>query len=347
MPLRAGTPTSVSERVFLLKSLLRADAFVGRYMPFFVISSVLLGFLFPEPFAFLEHLTIGLFAFMTFANSLGGGFRDLWRVFHQPLPVVTVLVLLHIVMPLIALGLGNLLFPDAPLFTIGLVLEYAIPTAVASLIWTGMGGGNTTLCLSLVLLDTICAPVVIPVTMQVLVGSVVEMDTASMMRDMLLMIALPALAAMTLYDTTHGRVAVTLKPKLSLFGKAALMLVIISNATGCAPFLRNLNGTLVLVMAAVFFLCLLGFFLAYWCGRFLKLDFPTIETMSLTGGMRNISAGAVLAQTYFPPDVLFPVAFSPIFLQATTALVVKVLQNTRPGKAHFAALAASQTDGHA
>lgn len=326
---------------------------MGRYMPFFVLFSVFMGFLFPGPLGFLNAFSVGLFAFMTFSNSLGGGFRELWGVFHHPLPVVVVLVLLHVVMPLIALGLGNLFFPDAPLFTIGLVLEYAIPTAVASLMWAGMSGGNTALCLSLVLLDTVCAPVVIPLTLQLLVGSVVKMDTASMMQDMVFMIALPALAAMTLYAVTGGRVATTLKPRLSPFSKIAMLLVIVSNATGCAPFLRNLNGTLVLVMLVVFFLCLLGFFLAYWCGRLLKLDFPTIETMALTGGMRNISAGAVLAQAYFPADVLFPVAFSPVFLQVTTSLVVKVLQNTRPGKAYFAAQAqaASSSDapsqGHA
>lgn len=322
---------------------------MGRYMPFIVLFSVIMGFLFPEPLSFLSHFTVILFAFMTFSNSLGGGFRELWQVFHHPLPVVTVLVLLHIVMPLIALGLGTLFFSDAPLFTIGLVLEYAVPTAVASLMWAGMSGGNTALCLSLVLLDTLCAPVVIPLTLQVLVGSVVKMDTAGMMLDMVLMIALPALAAMTLYDVTGGRVSTTLKPQLAPFAKVALVLVVMSNATGCAPFLRNLNGTLVLVMLVVFFMCLLGFFLAYWCGRLFKLDFPTIETMSLTGGMRNISAGAVLARAYFPADVLFPVAFSPVFLQVTTSLVVKVLQNTRPAKAHFAAQtqATHEPDGHA
>ena len=53
--------------------------------------------------------------------------------------------------------------------------------------------------------------------------------------------------------------------------------------------------------------------------------------------MRNISAGAVLAEAYFPGDVLFPVAFSPVFLQATTALIVKALRATRPGQADQAA----------
>lgn len=45
----------------------------------------------------------------------------------------------------------------------------------------------------------------------------------------------------------------------------------------------------------------------------------------------------MLAEAYFPGDVLFPVAFSPVFLQATTALIVKALRATRPGRADQAA----------
>ena len=269
--------------------------------------------------------------------DLGGGFRELAQVVRHPLPVAVIFGLLHVVMPLITLGLGTLCFPDAPLFTIGLVLEYAVPTGVASLMWVGMSRGNTALCLSVVLLDTLLSPVVIPLTMKLLVGSVVELDTWGMMRDLLLMVALPALVAMVLYQLTKGAVAVTLKPKLSLPAKAALLLIITANATGCAPFLRNLTPTLVRVMIVVFFLCLLGFFLGYWAGRLLKLDFPTVQTVALNAGMRNISAGAVLAEAYFPGDVLFPVAFSPVFLQATTALIVKALRATRPGRADQAA----------
>ena len=105
-------------------------------------------------------------------------------------------MLLHVVIPVLTLGLGNLLFPHAPLFTTGLVLEYVIPTGVASLMWVGICGGNAPLCLSIVLLDTLAAPVVIPLSLKLLVGSVVEVDTWGMMGDMLVMVALPALAAM-------------------------------------------------------------------------------------------------------------------------------------------------------
>lgn len=72
------------------------------------------------------------------------------------------------------------------------------------------------------------------------------------------------------------------------------------------------------------------------------VDFPTLVTMSLNSGIRNIAAGSVLAIAYFPTDVLFPVAFSPLFLQATTAVIVKILHATAPGRAWTAAHASAE-----
>ena len=316
-----------------MQKLSQWDWFLGSYFPWFVLACATTGVLFPDTFSWLNgSITMGLFAFMTFANSLGGGFRELGRVFLRPLPVVVTLVLIHVVIPLLTLGLGNLLFPDAPLFTIGLVLEYVIPTGVASLMWVGICGGNAPLCLSIVLLDTLAAPVVIPLSLKLLVGSVVEVDTWGMM----IMVALPALAAMTVYQVTGGRAAVTLKPRLSLFAKLALLIVITANATSCSSFLRSIGRTLVLVMATVFLLCLFGFLAGYWAAKLLGLDFPTRATMCLNTGLRNISAGYVLALQYFPAQAVFPVAFTPLFLQFTTSIIVKVLMRTPSGRAYAA-----------
>ena len=320
-----------------MQKLSQWDRFLGSYFPWFVLACATTGVLFPDTFSWLNgSITMGLFAFMTFANSLGGGFRELGRVFLRPLPVVVTLVLLHVVIPLLTLGLGNLLFPDAPLFTIGLVLEYVIPTGVASLMWVGICGGNAPLCLSIVLLDTLAAPVVIPLSLKLLVGSVVEVDTWGMMGDMMIMVALPALAAMTVYQVTGGRAAVTLKPRLALFAKLALLIVITANATSCSSFLRSIGRTLVLVMVTVFLLCLFGFLAGYWAAKLLGLDFPTRATMCLNTGLRNISAGSVLALQYFPAQVVFPVAFTPLFLQFTTSIIVKVLMRTPSARAYAA-----------
>ena len=316
-----------------MQKLYQINHFVEKHFPWFVLCSVCLGVLFPDVFSPLKSVVMVLFAFMTFDNSLGGGFRELASVILPPLPVLVTLLMLHVIMPLLVLGLGNLLFPDAPLFTIGLVLEFSIPTAVASLMWVGMSGGYTPLCLSILLLDTLLSPAVIPLTLKLLVGSVVEMDTAGMVSDLLIMVAIPALLAMTLFQMTRGRVSVTVKPRLAPFAKLTMLVLVLANATGCAPFLRDITPTLVKLICAVFALCLLGFFLGYQAARLLKADFPTAVTMSLNSGIRNIAAGSVLAIAYFPGDVLFPVAFSPLFLQATTAVIVKILHATKAGKA--------------
>lgn len=316
-----------------MSPLEKLDAFLGKHMAALIVAFVLVGITFPDIFSPINDYTMALFAFMTFANSLGGGFREMADVARRPLPVVVIFAILHVVMPLLALAAGKLLFPEAPLFTTGLVLEYAIPTGVASLLWVSIGRGNTSMCLSVVLLDTLLAPFVIPLTLRVLLGSVVEMDTASMVGNLMIMVAIPALLAMTLFQMTQGRVAATVKPRLAPFAKLTMLVLVLANATGCAPFLRDITPTLVKLICAVFALCLLGFFLGYQAARLLKADFPTAVTMSLNSGIRNIAAGSVLAIAYFPGDVLFPVAFSPLFLQATTAVIVKILHATKTGKA--------------
>ena len=316
-----------------MSPLEKLDAFLGKHMAVLIVAFVLVGITFPDVFSPINDRTVALFAFMTFANSLGGGFREMAAVARRPLPVVVIFAILHVAMPLLAMAAGELLFPEAPLFTTGLVLEYAIPTGVASLLWVSIGRGNTSMCLSVVLLDTLLAPFVIPLTLRVLLGSVVEMDTASMVGNLMIMVAIPALLAMTLFQMTRGRVAATVKPRLAPFAKLTMLVLVLANATGCAPFLRDITPTLVKLICAVFALCLLGFFLGYPAARLLKADFPTAVTMSLNSGIRNIAAGSVLAIAYFPGDVLFPVAFSPLFLQATTAVIVKILHATKTGKA--------------
>ena len=313
--------------------LIRFNRFLGKYYPYLTVGCVLIGLAFSGTLSVLSRITVPLFTFITFANTLGGGYRDLWQVVRHPRPVITVLLLLHAAMPLAAMGLGNLLFPQAPLFTIGLILEYSIPTAVASLMWAGMSGGNTTLALSVLLLDTVLSPVVVPLSLRVLAGSVVEMDAAGMMGDMLIMVGIPALLAMALYDGTRGRVAKTVKPALEPFAKLSLLTVIMANATSCAPFLKDLNRTLLLVILAAIALCFFGYLLGFYAGVLQKEPFPAAMSMAINTGMRNISAGAVLAAQYFPPDVLFPVAFSPLFLQVSAATVVHMLQRTRQGRA--------------
>lgn len=323
-----------------MNTLVKIENFIGARFPLLILAAVIVGAAFSDALSFLTDFTVPMFAYITFTSSLGGGFRDMKLVARHPLPALTVWLLLHVILPPFVMLMGNLFFPGAPLFTTGLVLEFAVPTGVATLMWVGMSGGNLPLCLSLVLLDTLLSPVVAPLTLQLLLGSVVAMDPWGMMRNMLVMVALPALASMTIHEVSHGRADAYLKPRLGALSKIFMLLIVVSNGTDCAPFLRNMTPQLTMVILVVAVMCVLSFFVGYWSGKLLRQDYPTIVTMTLNTGLRNISAGAVLATQYFPADVLFPVALTPLFLQVMASLVIRVLQITKPGRAYAAGSAA-------
>lgn len=57
----------------------------------------------------------------------------------------------------------------------------------------------------------------------------------------------------------------------------------------------------------------------------MKADYATTLAVTVNGGMRNISAGAVLALRYFPGEVMFPVMIGTLFQQILVANAVNIL----------------------
>ncbi len=321
-----------------MKKLQKLDQFLSDKIIWFTIVCLLLGIFFSGPLSILVPITPALFAIMTFINTLGCNFRQIGHVVTHPVPVLMLLAMLHVVLPVLCLGLCSLLFPNEPLFTTGLVLNFVLPTGVVSLMWVTIGRGNLPLCLSAVLLDTLLAPLLVPLSMKLLVGSMVDMDATGMMADLLFMVALPASLALLCHRIRGGRTAEEWKPRLSPAAKLLMFCIIISNATGVAPFLKTLTPTLLAVILVLVGLSVFSYFMGWFVShRLMRMDFPSVQTMTINTGVRNISAGAVLAAQYFPADVLFPVAFAPIFTQIMLALVVKLLRRTKAGRAEQAA----------
>ena len=84
-----------------MQKLSQWNRFAGAHFPWFVLACAALGVLFPNVFSRLNNIMVAMFAFMTFANSLGGGFRELARIVLHPLPALVTLLMLHAVMPLL------------------------------------------------------------------------------------------------------------------------------------------------------------------------------------------------------------------------------------------------------
>ena len=232
-------------------------------MPLLILGALALGLLFPDQIGLLCPAVSALMMFQTFANSLGSSVQDLGRVLSHPKPVLITMLSLHLLMPLAALGIGSMCFPDQPLYTLSLVLMEGSPAAVSSLMWIVIGGGSVELCLSIILLDTMLSPVILPLTLRLLCGSVVELDTLGMIRDLFVMIVVPAALAMVLCRLLGQSICAKAKQRLSPFSKLALLVIICANVTRCAPFLHELNRELVLLLCITLAMRLIGLGLGF------------------------------------------------------------------------------------
>ena len=223
-------------------NLQKVNDWVSKNIPFLILGTLLLGLLFPKQLGVFSPYVSWMMVFQTFANSLGGGFRDLGRALTHPKPVLLTLGILHLLMPLIALGIGSALFPQDPLYTLSLVLVESSPAAVSTLIWMTIGDGNTEVCLSTVLLDSLISPIVLPLTLRLLCGSVVELDTMGLVRSLLFMVVIPAAVAMLLCRFWGKEPCTRLKRRLALPSKLMLLLIVGSNITRCADKLHHLDS---------------------------------------------------------------------------------------------------------
>ena len=299
-------------------------------MPLLILGALALGLLFPDQIGLLCPAVSALMMFQTFANSLGSSVQDLGRVLSHPKPVLITLFSLHILMPLVALGVGSVCFPDQPLYTLSLVLMEGSPAAVSSLMWIVIGGGSVELCLSIILLDTMLSPVILPLTLRLLCGSVVELDTMGLVRSLLFMVVIPAAVAMLLCRFWGKEPCTRLKRRLALPSKLMLLLIVGSNITRCADKLHHLDSALLVLMLASILMRIIGLCLGYFAGRLFRLPYGTGLAVTVSSGMRNNSAAAALAAQYFPADVVFSPSISPVFSQLSVSIAMRFLVRGRP-----------------
>lgn len=296
-----------------------------KMMPVITPTSVVLGVFFAAYLEPVSYLVPWLFAFMTFSGSLGSGIGHLLRSVARPMQMLTTLVVLHVIIPLFAFGVGHLFFHGDDYLITGLVLAVVIPTGITSLIWVAIHRGDVPLTLSVILTDTLLSPYIVPSSLAFLIGAKVNVDAWAMSKGLIWMVVIPSLLGIALFHLTKGKVKAALAPKLAPVTKICLGVVVAMNSSVVAPYLFPLSWKLASIGAVVFFIAssgyLCGWLIAKWCGW----NRDVIVSMTFNGGMRNISAGAVLAMAYFPPPVLIPVILGMLFQQMLASIYGSLL----------------------
>lgn len=311
-----------------------ANHVIERFLPLLTPLGVILGVIAGSTLSIVQPPHDGwispavtiLFGFMTFSGALSMDVKAFTSVIRKPRDIIIFFFGSHILLPFLAYHAASFIFPTDPDVPMGFLLLFSTPTAVVGYVWSSIYRGNGPLSLSLVIIDTLLAPFVVPLAVTLISGTAVSIDARGMMESLLWMVALPAILGMVLNQVTHGKVTTTLIHVLKPFGKLALLIVICLNTSRIAPDVLAMTRSDVPVILAACVAVATSFLIA----RLLSLAGGEGRqdrrvSMTFAIGLRNISAAMVLAISFFPPRSAIPVICGIIVQQTICALMGKLL----------------------
>lgn len=309
----------------IMRKGIRLNSFLEERMIFVVGSGILLGALFHNQIIAFKPFVPYVFAYMTLCIALGSSYRDFMKAFRQPRLYMVIFFCLHVVLPLLATVITGIVLPNYPELRAGVILGTAIPIGVASTIWVNISKGNPAVSLTAVILNTLLSPLVVPLVILVTVGTSVHFDIHDLIHGLLLMIVIPTIIGVILHDLTRGQI----KRKVSFFTgpstKILLAMVIATNMAAAWNSLHLLKSAIPLVMVVTFSMGCSGYLLGFFTGKIMGLSTDLINTFIYTIGMRNITAGLVMALNYFPEITAIPVVFAIMFQQPLAAVSLRLL----------------------
>ncbi|MBB6733532.1 bile acid:sodium symporter family protein [Cohnella zeiphila] len=303
----------------VLDAMARANAPLEKIMPLLTPAAIATGVLCGSRLESLEGLVPWIFALMTFIGSLKSSLSEMLRELRRPGKLLAIMAVLHVLMPLVGWAAGELFFRGDPYLVTGFVLLFAIPTGVVSVVWVTIYGGNIALTLALILADTLLSPLIVPATLYVLMGEAVRIRAYDMMEGLLWMIVLPSVAGLLLNQWSKGGVARRWSPPLAPLVKVGLFVVVAINGSNIAGELRHADGRMAAVIGATFGTVVLGYLVGWGMSSLLRWNREDSTAAQFNSGMRNLSAGAVLAVQYFPAAVSLPVISGMLFQQLLAA----------------------------
>lgn len=263
---------------------------------------------YPQGFIELKSSIVPLLMAVMLGMGLTLNWRDFQQVWQHRFVVGLGVSIQFLIMPLAA-WLLSMLFSLSLELMIGMMLVGATAGGTASNVITYLAKGDVALSVSMTLVSTLVAVVMLPFLTWLYLGQSVAVPAGSMFETLVKMIVAPLLIGMLLNHFFSQRLQSVLKffPVFSMF--AILLIVGIVVALN-ADNLKVVAWTLVL---AVILHNLIGLLSGYWLTRKFGYNTKIARTVAIEVGMQNSGLSVALALQYFTAASALPGALFSIW----------------------------------
>lgn len=298
--------------------------FIARWMGVIVLLVAALSLIVPASFLWIDTKTINpLLGVIMFGMGLTLSPHDFRIVLSHPKDILIGCLAQFTVMPLLAFGLAWA-FSLPKELALGVILVGCCPGGTASNVITYLAKGDLALSVGMTATSTLLAPVLTPLLVWLMAGTMVDVDTMGMLLSIVYVVIAPIICGL-LCQRFLPRITKCVVPYLPALSSIAIAMVVGIVVSHNAD--RLLVGGL-MVIVVVMAHNLLGLLIGYILGRLLRLTRPKCVALSIEVGMQNSGLASSLAVLHFAafPFATIPGAVFSVWHNISGAMAAKLYQ---------------------
>jgi len=278
--------------------------YISEYMGVLVLVAAVVSLWWPASFSWIDTWVINpTLGIIMFGMGLTLSPQDFRIVLSRPKDILIGCLAQFTVMPLLALAL-TWAFSLPKELALGVILVGCCPGGTASNVITYLAKGDLALSVGMTATSTLLAPVLTPLLVWLMAGTMVDVDTVGMLLSIVYVVIAPIVVGL-LCQRFLPKMTQSVVPYLPALSSIAIALVVCIVVSHNAERLL-VGGLLVVLVVVLHNICGLGF--GYLIGRLSGLTEPKKKALSIEVGMQNSGLASSLATLHF---AAYPLATIP------------------------------------
>ncbi|MBE6265690.1 MAG: bile acid:sodium symporter family protein [Prevotella ruminicola] len=296
--------------------------YISKYMGAIVVLVAAVALFWPSSFLWVDTWAINpMLGVIMFGMGLTLSPQDFRIVFSRPKDIIIGCLAQFTIMPLLALGL-SWAFALPKELALGVILVGCCPGGTASNVITYLAKGDLALSVGMTATSTLLAPLITPLLVWLLAGTMVEVDTIGMLLSIVYVVIAP-IAVGLVFQRYLPKFTKSTVPYLPAFSSIVIAFVVGIVVSHNADRLL-VGGMIVVLVVMLHNLC--GLSLGYIIGRLLGLADAKRRAISIEVGMQNSGLASSLATLHFAayPLATIPGAIFSVWHNISGALVARI-----------------------
>ena len=296
--------------------------FIARWMGVLVLLTAVVSLAFPDVLLPVGMWVINpLLGLIMFGMGLTLKPHDFRIVLQRPKDILVGCLAQFTVMPLVAWGLAKAFsLPDE--LALGVILVGCCPGGTASNVITFLARGDLALSVGMTAMSTVLAPLLTPLLVWLMAGTLVDVDTVGMLLSILYVVIAPIIGGFLVqrFFPKFTQKAVVYLPAFSTLMIAAVVAMVVSHTAD-----RLLSAGLLVIVVVVLH-NLLGLTIGYTIGRLLRFSREKCIAISIEVGMQNSGLASSLAAIHFAsvPRATIPGAVFSVWHNISGAITARI-----------------------